>query len=81
MAKVYLKLFGMKFDYEVASAATAVAIMAVAFLGILPLLLYIGFLLAHWAIYTLFQYNITGWQYIAAFVLLSMVSSFFNRDK
>jgi hypothetical protein len=81
MAKAYIKLFGMRFDFQTATAGAAIAIFAVLVLGLLPLLLYIGFLVAQWAIFTLFAYTITGWQYIAAVILLSMVSSFFKRDK
>ena len=79
--KVWFNLFGVKLEWNNLSRGVAVGLIMTLMFAIVPTMLYVGFLVAQWAIFTLFAYTINGWQYIAALVLLSMVSSHFKRDK
>ena len=75
---VNLKLFGFKTDLKGVYPMGAL-ILVVLWLALYTGLTYVGFLLTHWAVFEVFAYNITGWQFIAGCLLLSFVGGFFKK--
>lgn len=54
--------------------------MVYAFAAIFVAFIYIVFFkLAEWAIITLFHYSITGWQFLAGMILLTIIWFLFRR--